>query len=202
LINNTNLKYYLSKYLYSQPKQFLFFPLVKLFFVIVYLPDPSIPIVIKLGILPYGLTWSIINWIVYIDYNIWTIYLFILDIIFTQIMYKRINIKTFFICQMYDIWLFADEFNNISILWFTALGIINPYFLIISIISKLPVTYCIPCINYALGPNGAWRFNSFPRLFSYSLILISWILVSIYWIKKYRRKKYAFNLSNYEDDIT
>src|SRR6266566_902940 len=107
------------RYIWSQPKQFLFFPLVKLFFVIVYLPDPSIPIVIKLGILPYGFLWSIINFPTYINYNIWTSYLWILDIFIIQALYKNVEIKTFFIIQLYDIWLFADEFNNISILWFT-----------------------------------------------------------------------------------
>ena len=193
MINNTNLKYYLSKYLYSQPKQLLFFPIIKLFFVIVYLPDPSIPIVIQKGILPYGFLWSIINSIVYLDYNFWTSYLFLVDTIITQFFFKKFSIKIFFIIQLYDIWLFADEFNNISILWLTGLGLINPLFLILSIISKLPVTYCIPCINYALGPNGTWRFSSFPRVFSYSLILISWILVSIYWIRRYDKLRFSKN---------
>jgi hypothetical protein len=173
----------LSKYIYSQPKSFLFIPIVKLFFVIVYLPDPSIPIVIKLGILPYGFVWSFVNFPIYFQYSLWSSYLFVLDIPITQYLYRKIPIKTFAIVQLYDIWLFADEFNNISILWFTSLGLINPWFLILSIISKLPVTWCVPCINYALGSNGTWRFSSFPRIFSYSLILISWILISIHWIR-------------------
>ena len=180
---------FFHRYIFSQPKQFLFFPIIKLFFIIVYLPDPSIPLVIKLGILPYGLTWSIINFPVYLNFNTWTSYLFIVDIFITQFLFKRLSLKTFFIIQLYDMWYFADEFSNISILWLTALGLINPLFLILSIITKLPVTYCLPCINYSIRHNGYWRLSSYPRLLSYSIILISWILVSIYWIKKWYSEK-------------
>src|SRR3989442_15790346 len=97
------------RYIWSQPKQFLFFPIIKLFFVIVYLPDPSIPIVIKLGILPYGLSWSVVNWIVYLNYNFWTVYLFIIDIFIIIILYRKIHVTSCFLIQLYNIWLFVED---------------------------------------------------------------------------------------------
>src|SRR6266849_2200140 len=113
---------------------------IKALFLIFFTIDPALPIVINRGITPYGVLWYIMNLPIVLGSGTgWEIELLIVDCIISVFLIQRIGKKSFVGFQIADSFFFEYASQNISVIWFAGLGLVNPIFIVLSIITKLPV---------------------------------------------------------------
>lgn len=158
----------------------------KIICILFFLPDPSITIVNNLGITPYGILWYLINWVSWIDLNLWVWYLLPFDIALSCLMWQLNSYHRAMIYTIYNLWLWWDEFSNLSVMWFSQFGFLNPVFIILSVLTKIPLPFQTGPWEYAFGSN--WRLFSAPRMISYSLIGLSWLWPITYWLRKWIKR--------------
>ncbi len=160
---------------------FIFIP-YKILCILLFEPDPSIAIVNRVGKTPYGLLWQAINWPSFFDLHLWVWYLLPIDIALSYLLWKHFPLRIIYPFTIYNLWLWWDEYSNLSVEWFTQFGYLNPVFILLSILTKIPLPFQTASWNYAFG--STWRFFSIPRMISYSLIGYSWFYSFMMWLKK------------------
>src|SRR5437867_10347616 len=133
---------------------------VKFYFTFLFAVDPSLSIVEKLGIVPYGITWVLFNlpsYLVpysygtpntYLGFNLmewqYKFYLWLLDCVFTYITFKKLSSLMFTLSQLEIIHWFMGFYQSITVQWFSTLGLLNPLFTLFAIGMKLPIGWGNP----------------------------------------------------------
>ncbi len=163
----------------------------KAIFLIIFQIDPPLPVVISLGVTPYGVLWYLLNWPIalFLDIPLWQSWLWIIDTIFSFFIYKRIKLRVYIPFQITDLLFFEQGLANVSVLWFSVLGFINPIFIIISLLIKLPIGWslclCDPHVQYALYGH----VNDINHLRTYTYLTLWWLYPTVDWFLRSLKHK-------------
>ena len=176
------------KWLYLILLQYL-----KAIFLIIFAIDPPLPVVISLGITPYGVLWYLFNWPIafFLNSDIWKIWLWIIDTIICIFFISiKLKLRIYIPFQITDLLFFEQGLANVSVLWISVLGFINPIFIIISLCVKLPIGWSLPWdisnphVSYAIYGH----VNDINHLRTYSYLTLWWLYPTIDWFLRTLKK--------------